>query len=144
VQRWIALVALAMATLAGARAPSGLGIRQPVVLRLEGHFTATRNDARTQGTDAVSIRLGDNERWFAVDTARTVGGDPPVSGRAVLGMLAPLQPTLLAVGDAALRRRLEEAPIGTAVRLEGLVDRGSRTYLLREVVVAPPQDAQTP
>jgi len=130
-------------TSARADAPPGAP-RQPIILRLEGHFTADRATARVEGVDAIEIRVGDVERWFAVDSARNMNAMVTVSGRAVLAALAPIQPTLTAVGDARLRQRLSDSPAGAAIRVEGLVDRGSRTYLLREVADAMPPKPPSP
>ena len=117
-----------------------IAVTPPLVLRLEGRFTEDREHARARGADAVSVRRGDGERWFSAEKARTVGGDQTLDGRSVLAMLAPIHPNLIAVGSAALRDRLAAAPAGLPVALEGLVNRGSRTFLLRDVVVgtAPP------
>jgi hypothetical protein len=53
----------------------------------------------------------------------------------VLNLLAPLQPNLLAVGQEDLRLALETASEGSPVTVEGLISRGSRMFLLREVVI---------
>jgi hypothetical protein len=132
--------ALAIAVLLGvggasvAREPPLTDTGPPLILRLEGRFAADRQHA-AQRADAVSIRVGDRERWFAATTARTVGGDQPLSGRAVLNALAPFQPNLLAFGREDLRLALETASEGTPVTVEGVVSTGSRTFLLREVVI---------
>jgi hypothetical protein len=143
VPRALAILLLLAVTIARADAPPGAP-RQPIILRLEGHFTADRATARVEGVDAIEIRVGDVERWFAVDSARNMNAMGTVSGRAVLAALAPMQPTLTAVGDARLRQRLSDSPAGAAIRVEGLVDRGSRTYLLREVADAMPPKPPSP
>jgi hypothetical protein len=137
------LLLLVAVMIARADTPPGAP-RQPIILRLEGHFTADRATARVEGVDAIEIRVGDVERWFAVDSARNMNAMGTVSGRAVLAALAPMQPTLTAVGDARLRQRLSDSPAGAAIRVEGLVDRGSRTYLLREVADAMPPKPPSP
>jgi len=143
VPRALAILLLLAVTIARADAPPGAP-RQPIILRLEGHFTVDRATARVEGVDAIEIRVGDVERWFAVDSARNMNAIGTVSGRAVLAALAPIQPTLTAVGDARLRHRLSDSPAGAAIRVEGLVDRGSRTYLLREVADAMPPKPPSP
>lgn len=135
------LLLLATAVVVDARMPPAIGVRQPIILQLTGHFTDDREAARAQGTDAISVLVNDRERWFAVDVARTVGGDPTLNGRDVLAILAPMHPTLRAVGDSALRGRLADSAPGAKIRLEGLVDRGSHTYLLRSVASAVPPEA---
>lgn len=114
-------------------------VRPPLVLRLEGSFATDREQARQHGADAVSMRFGDVHRWFSAREVRTVGGDPPVSGRSVLNALAPYDPNLIVVGQADLLRALEDAAPGTPVRVDGVVDRAARTFLLREVVVGHPE-----
>jgi hypothetical protein len=143
VLRPLALSLLVAVTIAHADAPPGAP-RQPIILRLEGHFTADRATARIEGVDAIEIRVGDVERWFAVDSARNMNALGTVSGRAVLAALAPIEPTLTAVGDPRLRQRLTDSPTGASIRVEGLVDRGSHTYLLREVADAMPPKLPSP
>jgi hypothetical protein len=143
VRRSLALLLLFAVTIARADTPPGAP-RQPIILRLEGHFTADHATARVEGVDAIEIRVGDVERWFAVDSARNMNALGTVSGRAVLAALAAVEPTLTAVGDARLRQRLADSPTGAAIRVEGLVDRGSHTYLLREVAYAMPPKPPLP
>jgi len=129
---------LATASASLAREPPSVDVGPPLLLRLEGSFAPDREGATAGGADAVSMKVGDRQRWFSAVTARTVGGDHALSGRAVLNLLAPLQPNLIVVGTDELRRRLEDAPDGTSVVVEGLVNRGSRMFLLREVAVGTP------
>ena len=111
---------------------------RPLQLRLKGTFEPTRDAAR-RAPDAITVALGDRTRWFAVDEARTVGGDQPLFGRDVLAALAPLQPpTLRAVGPPELRGPLDDAADGAHVDMEGIVDAGAHTYLLRKVAVGAP------
>lgn len=119
-----------------ARAPDPRIVR-PIILELQGRFTTSREDAAAGGADAVTIRVGDRTRWFSATTARTLS-DAPVSGRTVLSALTPIEPNLFARGGADLVHRLADTPDGVEVRMEGMVDRGSRTYLLRAVAVAAP------
>jgi hypothetical protein len=112
-------------------------IPQPIVLRLTGRMALDRAAARAERPDVVGLRLGDDTRWLAVDQAVTVH-DHPLSGRAVLDILAPFQSSVIAVGAKELRERLAMAPAGARVSVEGLLDRGSRTLLLREVQTGEP------
>jgi hypothetical protein len=133
----LSLLSLAAASVTVAREDLPVA-PQPIILRLAGHFAPDREQAGASGTDVVLLRIDDVERWFAAVRARTLG-DHPLDGRDVLATLAPVRPNLTAVGSAELRRRLRDAPVGVPVEVEGLVNRGSRTYLLRDVVVdAPP------
>ena len=65
--------------------------------------------------------------------ARTSGGDQPLDGRDVLAAVAPVMPNLLVAGTRDVVARLRDAPDGSAVHVEGLVNLGSRTYELRRV-----------
>jgi hypothetical protein len=85
--------------------------------------------------------LGSEERrWLGVDKARTVGGDQPLDGKDVLAIVAPFTPNLLVVGPADLVAPLRDAPPGTKVHVEGLVDRGARTYYLRRIQLRKDKD----
>jgi hypothetical protein len=135
-----ALAIAALLVVAGAsiaREPPLVDAGPPLLLRLEGRFAADREHA-AQGADAVSVRVGERDRWLAVTSARTVGGDQAISGRTVLNALAPFQPNLTAVGREDVRLALETAPDGAPVIVEGLVRTGSRTLLLREVKIGSP------
>ena len=121
-----------LAAPAVARFPD-VAVRKQILLRLEGRFAPDRQQASERGANAVQFRLAETDRWFSAEIARTFGGDPPLSGADVLAILAPLGSSLKVVGDEGLRRWLADAPIGLGIRVEGLVDRGSQTYLLRDV-----------
>jgi hypothetical protein len=47
--------------------------------------------------------------------------------------VAPFRPHFFVAGPLELVARLRDLPAGTAVRIEGLVRRASRSYLLRSV-----------
>ena len=112
-----------------------LNVGPPLQLRLEGTFAPDREHAVAEGPDAVRMSIGAHDRWFAARVARTVGGDQPISGRAVLNALAPFQTSIRVVGSADLVRRFDDAPDGAPMSVEGLVDIESRYYLLRSVVI---------
>jgi hypothetical protein len=106
-----------------------------LLLRLDGVLTTNRADAEKAGFTATSFAfLGhgkDANRWLGVTDARTVGGDVPVLGKDVLDAVAPFDPSFIATGDPAQVKSLLALPPGTAIRIEGLVDRGSRTFMIR-------------
>ena len=129
----MALVAFAIAARAGDL--PRLNVGPPLLLRLEGSFAPDRAHAVATGPDAVRMSIAGHDRWFSARVARTVGGDQPVSGRAVLNALAPYQTSMRVVGSADLVRRFDDAPDGAPMSVEGLVDIGSRYYLLRSVVI---------
>jgi hypothetical protein len=115
-------------------------VPQPILLRLTGRIALDRAAARAERPDVVGLRMGDDVRWMAVDQAVTLN-DHTLSGRAVLNMLAPFQSILVVVGAAELRERLASAPANALLSIEGLVDRGSRTFLLRDVHEGAPTSA---
>ena len=112
-----------------------LNVGPPLQLRLEGSFAPDRAHALAGGLDAIRMSVGGHDRWFAARVARTIGGDQPRSGRDVLNALAPFQTSMRVVGSADLVRRIDDAPEGAPMSVEGLVDIESRTYLLRSVVI---------
>ena len=112
-----------------------LNVGPPLQLRLEGSFAPDRAHALAGGSDAIRMSIGRRDRWFAARVARTIGGDQPRSGRAVLNALAPFETSMRVVGSADLVRRIDDAPDGVPMSVEGLVDIESRSYLLRAVVI---------
>jgi len=128
---------LVAASVVVAHEPPWVDLSPPLVIRLEGSFANDRKEAAANGADAVSMRVRGRDRWFSAVRVRTVGSDRGPSGRAVLDALAPLQPNLIVPGPEDLCRRLDEAGVGTPIAVEGLLS-GSRTLLLRDVVVQPP------
>jgi hypothetical protein len=114
-----------------------LNVGPPLQLRLEGSFAPDRAHALAGGYDAIRMSIGGHDRWFSARVARTVGGDQPRSGRAVLNALAPFQTSMRVVGSADLVRRIDDAPEGVPMSVEGLVDIESRSYLLRSIVIEP-------
>jgi len=140
------LAALALAT----AAPSSLrsapisppfpSVGPALLLRLKGVIQTTSPAARKYGFTVASLGFAGTdaaERWLGVTDARTVGGDNPVNGKDVLAALSPFTPNLLVMGPPDLVARLSALPAGTTVTIEGLVDRGSRTYYLRRLQVWP-------
>lgn len=117
-------------------------VAPPLLLRLDGVIEPSKEATRGVGFTAVSFGFLGKEaperRWLAVTDARTVGGDHPLLGKDVLDTLAPFTPNLLVTGPPELVRQLADLPSGTSVRIEGLVNRGSRTYLIRQIEVRPP------
>jgi len=141
----IVLAGLAVAMLARTPTtgtePLPVPMQPPILLRLDAVIHPTADAARGKGFTAVSIAFPGHgieaRRWLAVEDARTVGPDQPLDGKDVLNAVAPLQPNLLVQGSDSLRAPLLSAPPGTKVRMEGIVNRGSRTYLLRRATVGP-------
>src|SRR5438477_12868371 len=111
----------------------------PLLLQLDGVVAGSRRPAERKGFTAVSLAFvgSDARQWIGVNEARTVGGDGPLDGKAVLEQVEPFTPNFLVAGSNDLITRLREATPGTHVRIEGLVERGSRTYQLRRVETEP-------
>jgi len=111
----------------------------PVILRLEGVIEPTPDASKRVGGFTVASFgfLGDHSeesRWLSVTDARTVGTDIAVDGKDVLEAVAPFEPNLVVAGTADVVADMRDAPPGTALRVEGLVEPGSRIYYLRSVV----------
>jgi hypothetical protein len=137
-------LALVLVTITVARAqvqPPIPNFGPPLVLRLEGVIHSDAAAAKAAGFDVTSIELAGapakTVRWIGVTKAQTVSGDHFLDGKDVLAAMRPFRPNLFVPGPPALVGALRDAPDGAAVRLEGLVDRGARTYYLREVQVTP-------
>ena len=138
----IAVVALlAMAACAAAQRVPGVAGPfpggPPLLLKLEGVIQPTKGAAQRTGFTVTSLAFADGgtyeHRWLGVTKARTVGGDQPLDGKDVLAVVAPFTPNFLVVGPKELVSQLRDAPPGATVRIEGLVNQGSRTYFLRRV-----------
>ena len=134
-----ALALLVVATSASAQlGPPGVNVGPPLLVRIEGEIQPTR-DAVKSGFTVVSLGFldaGDGHRFIGVEDVRTIGGDQFVNGKDVLNALAPFDPMLVVAGPPEQAAALRRLPPGTAVRLEGLVDRASRTIHLRGVFSA--------
>src|SRR5438874_1423709 len=137
----VALALLAIAAIAAAQRVPGVSGPfpggPPLLLKLEGVIQPTRAAAERTGFTVTSLAFAGaptgERRWLGVTKARTVGGDQPLDGKDVLAVVAPFTPNFLVVGPKELVAQLRDAPPGTAVRIEGLVNRGSHTYFLRRV-----------
>jgi hypothetical protein len=135
--RTLLLTIVLMTTAAAAQDLPSDRFGPPLILRLKGVVEPTPEAARhTDGFAVVSLGfLGDGapaQRWLGVDDARTLDGDGPL-GKDVLEVVEPFQPNLLVAGPADLVAKLRDAPPGTALDIEGLVDGDSRIYYLRRV-----------
>src|SRR2546428_1879370 len=106
----------------------------PLLLKLEGVIQPTKAAAERTGFTVTSLAFAggptDERRWLGVTKARTVGGDQPLDGKDVLAVVAPFTPNFLVVGPKDLVAQLRDAPPGTPVRVEGLVNQGSRPSFL--------------
>src|SRR5690242_13690699 len=93
-------------------------VARPVVLQLDGVIAGSRRPAERKGFTAVSLSFAgsDAQQWLGVADARTIGGDQPLDGKAVLEQVAPFTPTFLVAGSDDLVGRLRDAKPGTKVR----------------------------
>ena len=136
-RRSLAILLLLIPWLGAAQPPSprAPAIGQPLLLQLEGVIADRKSAARAAGFDSVSLgfQRSDARRWLGVTKARTVGGDNPLDGKDVIALVAPFDPNFLVAGPDELVARVRDASPGTALRIEGLVDRGSRILQLRSV-----------
>jgi hypothetical protein len=112
-------------------------VRAPLILRLDGTLARDKATARAQGFTAVTLGFLDggpaDVRFLAADDARTIGGDHPLLGKDVLNAVQPFDPNFLLAGPQPIVDQVRTLPGGTRIRLEGLVDPGSRVYYLRSV-----------
>ena len=135
------LLLLAATARADERVPTGPlpNVPPPLLLQLDGVVAGSRRPAERKGFTAISLAFvgSDARQWIGVNEARTVGGDQPLDGKAVLAQVEPFTPNFLVAGSDELITRLRDATPGTHVRIEGLVERGSRTYQLRRVETEP-------
>jgi len=140
-----ATLLLVAAARADDRVPTGPlpNVAPPLLLQLDGVVAGSRRPAERKGFTAVSLAFlgSDARQWIGVNEARTVGGDQPLDGKDVLEQVEPFTPNFLVAGSDDLITRLRNATPGTHVRIEGLVERGSRTYQLRRVETEPPPRA---
>src|SRR5438552_18913596 len=133
----VVLALLATATGAATQRVPPVSAGPPLILKLEGVIQPTKAAAERTGFTVTSLAFAGaptgERRWLGVTKARTVGGDQPLDGKDVLAVVAPFTPNFLVVGPKELVAQLRDAPPGTAVRIEGLVNRGAHTYFLRRV-----------
>jgi hypothetical protein len=111
----------------------------PLILEIDGVIAADRDAAAKIGFTTASFGvLGQPEDlriWIGVNEARTVGRDTAVNGKDILDDMSAYQPNFLLAGSKAQVAQLTELPTGSAVRIQGAVDRGARTFLLRSVTL---------
>lgn len=121
-------------------AQSGAGRRAlPLILELEGVIAKDRDEAARIGFTTASFGvLGETTSvrvWLGVNAARTAGRDGAPNGKDVLEAVSPYQPNFQLAGQPDDVARLTGLAPGTTVRVQGLVDRGPRTFLVRSVTL---------
>ncbi len=106
---------------------------------LHGIVAADQDGARRAGWFAVSAGvIGDRSpaRWIGVTEFLPWNGDPFV-GRQDLRRLLPASPTLLLTGPPALVTQFQEAAPGSRLVVRGMLNRGSRNFMVSAIEVAP-------
>jgi hypothetical protein len=108
------------------------------VLTIEGRIAADQAAARKIGYDDVSIgftkQSPDKMVWIGIVRAESWDGDA-MRGKEMLDNLAGFTPTMLAAGNAAGVAKLQSAPVGSRVVVQGILDQGSRLYALGLVTI---------
>jgi hypothetical protein len=138
VLRFLGVWAIVM-LLVGAAGAAGFGDTE-YVLTIHGTIAADAQGAGKAGYQARSIGFqgaaADTVHWVGVVSAQANEGDAFL-GKDLLDRLDGFTPNMLAVGKEGLLAKLRGAPAGSRVVLNGILDTGSRTYLLNSVTVAP-------
>jgi hypothetical protein len=113
---------------------------QNQLLSISGRVTADQKTAAQFGYSAVSIGFTgaspDKLVWVGVVKAQSWNGDV-FAGREMLAMVQGHTPAMLATGKAALLTKLQQAPVGSRVVVEGIFDQGARSFLLGMVEITP-------
>jgi hypothetical protein len=111
------------------------------VLTIEGKVASDQAAAQKSGYTAVSVgfdRQSPNKlRWIGVVRTESEDGDA-VLGHDLLVRTQGFTPNIMAVGKTQRLSQLENAPAGSRVVLQGILDEGSRELLLGLVKVTPP------
>jgi hypothetical protein len=122
---------------AAAAQPIPLGTE---IYTLEGIVAKDQADGREVGWFAISVGVvGDAApaRWIGL-TAFLDWRQDPFAGRETIRRLLPADPTLLVAGPRDLVTRLQTAPPGSRLAARGMLNFGSRIYMLSAVTVVTP------
>ena len=134
------VLAMALALPAASAAQMQMG-EQNRLLSITGQVTADQKSAEQVGYDSVSISFSKEPAakvvWIGVVVATTWNGDAFL-GKQTLDQIQGYTPNLLASGKPALLTQLQQAPVGSRVVVEGILDQESRTFLVGMVHVTPP------
>ncbi|HLK10200.1 MAG TPA: hypothetical protein VKW76_02350 [Candidatus Binatia bacterium] len=133
------LLLVAAFLLAAAGVAAGPVGGRPIRLRVTGRLAASRaTAARTIAALALEIRGEAASRWLGVTDARTLPHADPIAGQNLVQALLPLGGRLRLSGPAALLARLQRAPIGSRITIEGMGFAGDPNLLVTRVNVAEP------
>lgn len=130
-------VALALPATSGAQLQMG---EQHRLLSITGQVAADQKTAEQIGYDSVSVTFAKEPAakvlWIGVVVATTWNGDAFL-GKQTLDQIQGYTPNLLAQGKPALLSQLQQAPVGSRVVVQGILDTEARTFLLGMVQVTP-------
>jgi hypothetical protein len=100
---------------------------QTQLLGLTGRVAADEKSAGQQGATAVSLTAGsDKIVWIGVVKAEARNGDS-FQGRTLLSATEGYTPRMTALGKPALLAKIEGAPVGSRIVVQGLFNRGLRS-----------------
>ena len=110
------------------------------VLTIHGTVAADEKAAQKISYDAVAMGFSgapaDALTWIGVVAATAADGDA-FEGRNILAALDGYTPNLLASGKADLIAKIRNAPSGSRLVINGVLDPTSRSFLLTSVRVVP-------
>jgi hypothetical protein len=110
---------------------------QTQLLGITGQVAANQKSAGTDGATAVSLTAGtDKVVWIAVVKADSWNADS-FQGRNLLAATTGYTPGIIASGKPALLAKIQNAPVGSRIVVQGLFNRGMRTLLVGMVEVTP-------
>jgi hypothetical protein len=114
---------------------------QNQLLSIVGRVSADQKAASQAGYSGISIGFTgaspDKLVWVGVVKAES-WNDDVFAGREMLAMVQGFTPTMLASGRPALLTKIQQAPVGSRIAVEGIFDQGARTYLVGMVEVTAP------
>jgi len=132
------LLAIAATLPRGAAAqPSPAGTE---IFTLEGIVAKDQAGAREAGWFAISagvIGAGAPARWVGLTAFRDWREDPFV-GRETIRRLMPADPTLLITGPRDMVKQFQTAPPGSRLAARGMLNFGSRIYMLSAFTITAP------
>ena len=111
-------------------------VSKPQLFTIEAVVTADQATAEKVGYDSLSVAFpgGGKRRWLGVVGARSLGGDA-FQGKETVEGLQLKDPNLLASGPSELVAKLQDAPDGSRVVVQGILEPPTRNYMLGKVDV---------
>lgn len=118
---------------------------QSQLLSVAGRVSADQKAAAQYGYSAISIGFAgappDKLVWIGVVKAQSWNGDV-FAGREMIAQIQGYTPNMLAAGKPPLLDKIRQAPVGSNVTVEGILDLGARNYLVGMVEVKPASGAK--